>query len=71
MVGNNREGECIVKHSVCELATYIHAQGGSAKQAKELISLIEMGKHQVYKGAKELEVPVADHAIFIQEAKSG
>lgn len=66
-----RKGMYNVTNSVYELAEYIHAQGGNAKQAKELIFLIEMGKHQVYKGAKELEVPVADHAILIQEAKSG
>lgn len=66
-----RKGMYNVTHSVYELAEYIHAQGGNAKRAKGLVLLVEMGKHQVNKGAKELEVPVADHAIFIQEAKSG
>lgn len=66
-----RKGMYNVTHSVYELAEYIHAQGGNAKRAKGLVLLIEMGKHQVNKGTKELEVPVADHAIFIQEAKSG
>lgn len=65
------KGMCNVTHSVYELAEYIHAQGDNAKQAKELIFLIEMGKHQVYKGAEKLEVPVADHTFFVQEAKSG
>lgn len=66
-----RKGMFNVTHSVYELAEYIHAQGGNAKQAKGLVLLVEMGKHQINKRAEKLEVPVADHAIFIQEAKSG
>lgn len=66
-----RKGMFNVTHSVYELAEYIHAQGGNAKQAKGLVLLAEMGKHQINKRAEKLEVPVADHAIFIQEAKSG
>lgn len=66
-----RKGMYNVTHGVYELAEYIHAQGGNAKRAKGLVLLIEMGKHQVNKRAEKLEIPVADHAIFIQEAKSG
>lgn len=66
-----RKGMCNVTHSVDELAEYIQAQGGNAKRAKGLVLLVEMGQHQINKRAEKLEVPVADHAIFIQEAKSG
>lgn len=67
----HKEGDAIVKHSVYELAEYIQAQGGGARQAEGLVSLLEVGKQQVNESAKKFEVAVADHAVLVQKTKSG